>query len=111
MGKTEKPYIETKIVTIKREYNPKYGDNKVCKCGHEYHRHFDSYDDMNACGCKYCYCDTFVEFNVTVNYIVIIGLGKIDCETEEDVWNVIGQYWNYEVMSPTGKDVSMFVPF
>ncbi len=35
-------------------YDPNYGDNKLCKCGHPYHRHFDSYEDMSPVGCKYC---------------------------------------------------------
>jgi len=40
-------------------YDPDFGDHKVCGCGHEYHRHFDSYEDMNPVGCKYCDCDIF----------------------------------------------------
>lgn len=28
-------------------------------CGHPYHRHFDSYEDMAPVGCKYCSCSTF----------------------------------------------------
>lgn len=31
----------------------------LCKCGHTYHRHFDTYDDMRDIGCKYCQCMTF----------------------------------------------------
>jgi len=59
----EKPYIkriEVKTI-IHTEYNPKYGDDRVCKCGHTYYRHFDSYEDMDPCGCKYCQCYTFEE--------------------------------------------------
>lgn len=51
---TEKPYINN-------AYNPNYGDHRICKCGHEYYRHFDSYDDMSPCGCKYCSCYKFEE--------------------------------------------------
>lgn len=51
----ETPYIND------HEYNPNYGDSRICLCGHEYHRHFDSYEDMYACGCKYCRCDNFLE--------------------------------------------------
>lgn len=61
--KEEKPYIiEEKLIkeTI-HKYNPAYGDNRICKCGHPYYRHFDTYEDMEACGCKYCACDSFVE--------------------------------------------------
>lgn len=57
----EQPYI-IKIVEVEvKSYNPKYGDHRVCKCGHDYGRHFDSYDDMDPIGCKYCICDDFIE--------------------------------------------------
>ena len=57
----EKPYL-VEFEVIKREkYNPKYGDERVCECGHSYYRHFDTYDDMNNCGCKYCGCVQFEE--------------------------------------------------
>ena len=57
----ERPYKE--IVTIKTEkkYNPNFGDDKKCKCGHSYYRHFDSYEQMEAIGCKYCDCYDFEE--------------------------------------------------
>ena len=57
----EQPYIE--IITIKKElkYNPKFGDDKVCKCGYTYYRHFDSYEEMSTIGCKYCECFYFEE--------------------------------------------------
>lgn len=42
-----------------RKYNPRYGDDRVCTCGHTYYRHFDTYEDMYPCGCKYCACHTF----------------------------------------------------
>jgi hypothetical protein len=55
------PYIETEVIVkaIFREYNPEYGDEKLCKCGHSYYRHFDSYENMAPVGCKYCQCDEF----------------------------------------------------
>jgi len=31
--------------------------DKMCYCGHEYHRHFDGYDDNRYIGCKYCECN------------------------------------------------------
>ena len=58
---TEKPYIITEVVTQVYSYNPAYGDGRICVCGHSYYRHFDSYEDMEACGCKYCGCFEFVE--------------------------------------------------
>jgi hypothetical protein len=56
------PYIETEV-TLKvkfRKYNAEYGDDKICKCGHSYYRHFDSYEGMAPVGCKYCPCDEFI---------------------------------------------------
>ena len=56
------PYIETEV-TLKakfRKYNPEYGDDKICKCGHSYYRHFDNYEGMAPIGCKYCPCDEFI---------------------------------------------------
>lgn len=47
-----------------REYNPAYGNNRICKCGHTYYRHFDSYEQMDAIGCKYCGCYDFVEAEI-----------------------------------------------
>jgi hypothetical protein len=60
MSEEEKPYIEKEVVTKVRLYNPKYGDDKICKCGHPYYRHFDTYENMEAVGCKYCGCFEFV---------------------------------------------------
>ncbi|MBS1722771.1 MAG: HNH endonuclease [Armatimonadetes bacterium] len=42
-----------------RVYNPHYGDERLCDCGHPYYRHFDTYDSMSAIGCKYCACQDF----------------------------------------------------
>ncbi len=50
----EKPYLNG-------HYNPNYGDHRVCKCGHTYNRHFDSYENMEPVGCKYCGCEQFIE--------------------------------------------------
>lgn len=62
MNKNEPYIIETKIVTeTTRKYNTHYGDNRICECGHIYYRHFDSYEYMEAIGCKYCGCRVFRE--------------------------------------------------
>lgn len=47
--------------TISEQYDKDFGDDKLCKCGHPYHRHFDSYEDMEPTGCKYCKCLSFRE--------------------------------------------------
>lgn len=56
------PYIKKRVTVtgIFKEYNPDYGDSKLCKCGHTYYRHFDSYENMAPVGCKYCGCEEFV---------------------------------------------------
>ncbi len=64
-------YCKDIIEECSRRYNPRYGDDKVCTCGHEYYRHFDTYEDMYPCGCKYCACNTFEDneltnFNATI---------------------------------------------
>lgn len=55
------PYKEIvlEVVGILKEYNPDFGDDKLCECGHTYYRHFDTYDGMAPVGCKYCGCQEF----------------------------------------------------
>lgn len=56
------PYLEYEYKATIKKYNPNYGDNRMCVCGHPYHRHFDPYEDMDeVCGCKYCSCRSFIE--------------------------------------------------
>ena len=51
--------------TISTEYyDPNYGDNKLCTCGHIYYRHFNTYEGMNPCGCKYCPCKKFQPISI-----------------------------------------------
>lgn len=57
----DSPYLPELTITIDSIYNDKYGDNRMCECGHSYYRHFDSYEDMSASGCKYCGCYNFKE--------------------------------------------------
>ena len=56
----DKPYLVVDII-VNYGYNPDYGDDRVCECGHDYYRHFDSYENMDAVGCKYCKCREFKE--------------------------------------------------
>jgi hypothetical protein len=35
-------------------YDPNFGDDTLCLCGHTYRRHFDSYGDLAPVGCRYC---------------------------------------------------------
>ena len=52
------PYI---TVDGERAYNPEYGNDRICKCGDPYYRHFDPTENWMVCGCKYCGCRSFVE--------------------------------------------------
>jgi hypothetical protein len=58
---TDDPYKEIvlEVLGVLKEYNPDFGDGKICECGHTYYRHFDTYDGMAPVGCKYCGCDEF----------------------------------------------------
>ena len=56
---SEKPYLQ--ITRIEPAYNPNYGNDRICACGHPYYRHFDTYNEMEPVGCKYCDCMEFVE--------------------------------------------------
>jgi len=53
----QNPYIEKTEISM--AWNPKYDQDALCECGHAYYRHFDTYDDMEPAGCKYCLCFTF----------------------------------------------------
>ena len=64
MKNEEAPYIVEREVVEHYKYNPKYGDDRVCVCGHPYYRHFDTYEDMYACGCKYCGCGEFSYYHI-----------------------------------------------
>lgn len=57
----EEPYIIKTITKQEAFYNPEFGDNRICKCGHKYYRHFDTYESMFPAGCKYCDCFRFIE--------------------------------------------------
>jgi hypothetical protein len=48
-------------VQLRRMWDEGHDQDALCLCGHPYHRHFDSYEDMEPIGCKYCVCDTFRE--------------------------------------------------
>jgi hypothetical protein len=79
-AKKEKPYIVKKVVVREelRSYNPKYGDDRVCRCGHSYYRHFDSYDNMEPVGCKYCHCFDFKEAPPMPKSMLKSGMSEAD---------------------------------
>ena len=53
------PYIEGLTIGRECEWNRKYHENAECECGDPYYRHFDTYENMEAIGCKYCGCRYF----------------------------------------------------
>ena len=57
----ERPYTVKRVIVETFHYNPRYGNDRLCVCGHPYYRHFDTYDDMEDVGCKYCGCFEFKE--------------------------------------------------
>lgn len=61
VSEEQPPYFYIEKIKVKRKYNPEYGDSRYCKCGHQYYRHFDTYENMCAVGCKYCGCCEFEE--------------------------------------------------
>lgn len=62
LKKGNRPYLIDSInVRVEYKYNPDFGDDKECECGHPYYRHFDTYENMSIAGCKYCFCGEFVE--------------------------------------------------
>ena len=56
---TTEPYIVIEKVIYVHKWNPNYDQSAICECGHQYIHHFDSYENMEAVGCKYCQCNTF----------------------------------------------------
>jgi hypothetical protein len=48
---------------LDRLWKPEFNQDARCECGHVYHRHFDSYENMEPIGCKYCGCWHFKEKN------------------------------------------------
>jgi len=58
-SKPSEPYKKGIILSLEKEWNPEYDQNSICECGHSYYRHFDSYENMDSVGCKYCGCYDF----------------------------------------------------
>ena len=81
----EKPYIETIRVVTDYNYNPNYGDDRVCECGHAYYRHFDTYYHMSNVGCKYCGCGEFKEKIVVRSVSPLDPYGEEKWEDDEKI--------------------------
>jgi hypothetical protein len=52
--------VEVEFIVKPMKYDPQYGLDTLCKCGHAYYRHFDRYEDRLLVGCKYCECTRFI---------------------------------------------------
>lgn len=59
----DSPYLDYEYTVVKkiRKYNPNFGDDRICICGHPYIRHFDVNKNMWSVGCKKCSCIEFKE--------------------------------------------------
>lgn len=86
------PYLEQVDFKVVRKYNPEYGDEKICKCGHPYHRHFDSYEEMSDVGCKYCGCFYFEESKMEPEFLVWYAQNRFALE-DLDNQEVAYQAW------------------
>lgn len=56
------------------KYDDEFGDDKQCRCGHPYYRHFDTYEDMRHVGCKYCDCHMWRDVNGVGNYVEVFDV-------------------------------------
>jgi len=74
------------LVTV---YDPKYGDDTLCQCGHPYYRHFDTYDHMRHVGCKYCDCFGFHLLTQTKEKPKMDGYGEAR-KLDSQIGDVVG---------------------
>lgn len=56
----QQPYIVEMHTTYTYHYNPRFGDERMCHCGHSYIQHFDAFEQYDELGCKQdCKCGHF----------------------------------------------------
>ena len=53
------PYLIKAEVVYTKYYNPDYGDNQLCKCGHAYVQHFQDGLPIPWCEDTLCFCKEF----------------------------------------------------
>lgn len=92
----DSPYIDKTV----RSYNPQYGDDRICKCGHRYYRHFDSYEDNEPVGCKYCECHEFEEAALDTRTLVVTPQDLHENDEECFLGIVKGQYGDLGIIFP-----------
>lgn len=56
--------LEVELKPTLPKYDPNFGNDRMCECGHPYYRHFDPYEDWAFVGCKYCGCFNFKEVKI-----------------------------------------------
>lgn len=95
------PYLVLEIVRKEYRYNPNYGDTKVCACRHQYQRHFDTHEDMENVGCKYCECLHFTEIDVWNPALNRIPLGEYVLINHSDGVVTIGKLHYMDVPHDT----------
>lgn len=59
IGTVVEPELVTKIRNFftPKAWDPDHDQDQRCVCGHSYYRHFDSHEEMDPVGCKYCGAD------------------------------------------------------
>lgn len=57
----ENPYLEKTFTVTSKQYNPNYGDDRICECDHRYIKHFELLDIPIPSPCKLCGCESFNE--------------------------------------------------
>lgn len=57
--------VDKRCVRSIRTYSPEYdkSTDELCVCGHQYYRHFDSYEKLPYVSCKYCNCMEFIPYS------------------------------------------------
>ena len=61
ISQPDDPYECCICESIIRGYNAKFGDSRMCVCGHPYNRHFGVSDNGEEWVCKDCGCKMFEE--------------------------------------------------
>jgi len=88
----EAPYLFKYSIEKEVHFNPDYDKDAECLCGHPYHRHFDSYDDMTPVGCKYCTCFDFEK--ATFKLPEYVWLHKSALKKRNSEYYRIGGAWD-----------------
>lgn len=88
----DQPYLIYRGTIEVKKFNPNFGNDRECSCGHTYYRHFDTHDNMEPVGCKYCKC---MEFTLPPS--------SVDCEPTEHY-----PYWN-KLICKCGSTMSVIL--